>query len=87
MSLKVLTTKYGSKYFPSKQGLYYNNQKHLKVKNLFEFKILGSNDFQKAEIIKRASKYQADIQIVNINNLNYDAISNIDWKSVDKWNQ
>ena len=87
MSLKVLTTKYGSKYFPSKQGLYYNNQKHLKVKNLFEFKILGSNDFQKAEIIKRASKYQADIQIVNINNLNYDVISNIDWKSVDKWNQ
>ena len=63
MSLKVLTTKYGSKYFPSKQGLYYNKQKHLKFKNLFEFKILGSNDFQKAEIIKRASKYQADIQI------------------------
>ena len=35
---------------------YNNNQKHPKVKDFVEYIILGSNDFQKAQIIKRASK-------------------------------
>ena len=37
-------------------GCYHNNQNHLKVKDFVEYKILGSNEFQKAQIIRRAGK-------------------------------
>ena len=33
---------------------YNKNQKHSKVKNFVEYKILGSKDFQKAQIIKKS---------------------------------
>ena len=33
-----------------------NNQEHPKVKDFVKYKILRSNDFQKAQIIKRAGK-------------------------------
>ena len=35
------------------KGCYHNNQKHPTVKDFVEYKIFGSNDFQKAQIIKR----------------------------------
>ena len=38
------------------EDCYHNNQKHPKVKDFIEYKILGSNNFQKAQIIKRAGK-------------------------------
>ena len=34
-------------------GCYHINRKHLEVKEFVEYKIFGSNDFQKAQIIKR----------------------------------
>ena len=33
------------------EGSYHNNQKHSKVKDFVEYKIFGSNDFQKDQII------------------------------------
>ena len=33
---------------------YNKNQKHSKVKNFVEYKILGSKDFQKAQIMKKS---------------------------------
>ena len=35
---------------------HHNNQRHPKVKDFVEYKILGPTDFQKAQIIKRAGK-------------------------------
>ena len=70
------------------EDCYHNNQKHPKVKDFVEYKILGSNDFQKAQIIKRGGKVSDKYSDWNnITNANDDTISNIDWKSVDKWKQ
>ena len=70
------------------EGCYHNNQKHPKVKDFVEYKIFGSNDFQKAQIIKRAGKVSGKYSDwYNIKNVNDDTISSIDWKSVDKWKQ
>ena len=64
------------------------NQKYPKVKDFVEYKILGSNDFQKARIIKRAGKVSGKYSDwYNIKNLTDDTISSIDWKKVDKWKQ
>ena len=66
----------------------HNNQKDPKSKDSVEYKILGSNDFQKIQIIKRAGKVSgkySDWYIIK--NLNDDTISSIDWKSVKKWKQ
>ena len=61
------------------EDCYHNNQKHPKVKDLVEYKILGSNDFQKAQIIKRAGKVSGKYSDwYNIKNLNDDTISNTD---------
>ena len=38
------------------KGCYQDNQKHPKLEDFVEYKILGSNDFQKVQIIKRAGK-------------------------------
>ena len=38
------------------EDCYHNNQKHPKVKDFVEYKIFWSNDFQKAQIIKRVGK-------------------------------
>ena len=70
------------------EDCYHNNQKHPKVKDFVEYKILGSNNFQKAQIIKRGGKVSGKYSDWNnITNVNDDTISNIDWKSVDKWKQ
>ena len=70
------------------EGSYHNNQKHSKVKDFVEYKIFGFNDFQKAQIIKRAGKVSGKYSDwYNIKNINDDNISSIDWKSVDKWKQ
>ena len=67
-------------------GCYHNNQKHPKVKDFVEYKIFGSNYFQKAQIIKRAGKVSGKhSDWYNSKGINDDTISNIDWKSVDKW--
>ena len=66
----------------------HNNQKDPKSKDSVEYKILGSNDFQKIQIIKRAGKVSgkySDWYIIK--NLNDDTISSTDWKSVKKWKQ
>ena len=47
-----------------------------------------TNDFQKAQIIKRAGKVSGKYSDwYNIKNVNDDTISSIDWKSLDKWKQ
>ena len=70
------------------EGSYHNNQKHSKVKDFVEYKIFGFNDFQKAQIIKRAGKVSGKYSDwYNIKNVNDDTLSSIDWKSVDKWKQ
>ena len=47
-----------------------------------------TNDFQKAQIIKRAGKVSGKYSDwYNIKNVNDDTISSIDWKSVDKCKQ
>ena len=62
-------------------GCYHNNQKHPKVKDFVEYKIFGSNYFQKAQIIKRAGKVSGKhSDWYNIKDINDDTISNIDWK-------
>ena len=33
------------------EGCFHNNQKHSKVKDFVEYKIFGSNDFQKDQIV------------------------------------
>ena len=63
-----------------------NNQEHPKVEDFVKYKILRSNDFQKAQIIKRAGKIWGKYSnwcIIKI--VNDDTISSIAWKSVDKW--
>ena len=63
-----------------------NNQEHPKVKDFVKYKILRSNDFQKAQIIKRAGKIWGTYSNwCIIKNVNDDTISSIGWKSVDKW--
>ena len=60
------------------EDCYHNNQKHLKVKDFVEYKILGSNDFRKAQIVKRASKVSGKYSDwYNIKNLNDDTSSSI----------
>ena len=67
---------------------YHNNQKRLKVKDFVEYKIFGSNDFQKAQIIKRAGKVSGKYSHwYNIKNINDNNINSTDWKIVDNWKQ
>ena len=59
-----------------------------KLKILLNIRFLGSNVFQKAQIIKRAGKVSGKYSDwCNIKNVNDDTISSIDWKSVGKWKQ
>ena len=68
------------------EDYYHNNQKRPKVKDFVECKILGSNDFQKAQIIKRPGKVSGKCSDwYNIKNVTDDTISSIDWQSVEKW--
>ena len=61
------------------EDCYYNNQKHPKVKDFVEYKILGSNDFQKAQTIKKAGKVSHKYSDwYNSKNLNDDTISSSD---------
>ena len=93
MPLTVLTIhKIQTKVLPFKMTVImitnHNNQKDPKSKDSVEYKILGSNDFQKIQIIKRAGKVSgkySDWYIIK--NLNDDTISSTDWKSVKKWKQ
>ena len=65
---------------------YHNNEKHPKVKDFVEYKISGTNNFQKGQIIRRTGKVSGKYSDwYNIKNLNDDTISSTDWKNVDKW--
>ena len=70
------------------EDCYHNNQKHPKIKDFIEYKIFGSNDFQKAQVTERAGNVSGKYSDwYNIKNVNDDTISSIDWKSVDKCKQ
>ena len=60
-----------------------------KLKDFVEYKILGSNDFQNAQIIKRAGKVSGKYSnwYNIIKNLYDDGFTSIDWERVDKWKQ
>ena len=60
-----------------------------KLKDFVEYKILGFNDFQNAQIIKRAGKVSGKYSnwYNIIKNLYDDGFTSIDWERVDKWKQ
>ena len=90
MSLTLMTiNKILTKVLPFKTRIITIITKNIvKLKDFVIYKILGSNDFQKAQIIKTAGKVSRKYSDwYNIKNLTDDTISSTDWKSVDKWKQ
>ena len=74
MSLILLTIhKIHAKVLPFKTRIVaIINQKHPKVKDFVEYKILGSNDFKNAQVMKRAGKVSGKYSDwYNIKNLIY----------------
>ena len=66
--------------------IYYNNEKHPKIKDFVEYKILGSDDFHTAQIISRAGKTSGKYSNwYNIKKLSDNTLNSIDWKTIDKW--
>ena len=87
MLLTVLTIhKIHTKVLPFKTRLIIIITKNIqKLKDIVEYKILGSNDFDlRLKLLKVSGKHS---DWYNIKNLNDDTISSIDWKSMDKWKQ
>ena len=91
ISLIVLTFyKIQTKVLPFKTMIVIIITKNIqKLKDFVEYKILGFNDFQNAQIIKRAGKVSGKYSnwYNIIKNLYDDGFTSIDWERVDKWKQ
>ena len=64
----------------------FDNKKHPKIKEYVQYKLFGSDDVSKSQILSRASKVSGKYSNwFNIRNIDNNTIASIDWQNVEKW--